>query len=303
MTRRQSMLAAALAQLAPVPDPFAADTIQALASSIERHYFDEAVAATMAQRLRKAWADGAYRSTGEPEALAQALTRDLYGWSKDKHLVVSLVRPAAPRPGNVRPRRVDFRIPRVEILPSGHGLLTITGFDRLTLVREAIAAAMLLLQPATALLVDLRENGGGNPDTVAFLLGYFFDKPNLPLFEIASRGATAPVMYRTPAAVPSHADANRPVFVLTSSRTFSAGEGFAYLLQERRRAQVIGEVTAGAANPGRPYPLNAQLEVTIPNGQVRSAIRRGNWEGTGVVPNIRCAALQALTIAQQQAGV
>jgi C-terminal processing protease CtpA/Prc len=73
----------------------------------------------------------------------------------------------------------------------------------------------------------------------------------------------------------------------TSSRTFSASEGVAYLLQERHRAEVVGEVTAGAANPGRPYPVNDRFSASVPNGRVKSAIGRGNWEGSGVTPDVR----------------
>ena len=96
-------------------------------------------------------------------------------------------------------------------------------------------------------------------------------------------------------------DGRRPVYVLTSARTFSAGEGFAFLLQERGRAEVIGERTPGAANPGRPYPVNALFEVTVPNGKVVSAVRRGNWEGIGVVPDIEVPAAEALRIAHARA--
>jgi C-terminal processing protease CtpA/Prc len=74
--------------------------------------------------------------------------------------------------------------------------------------------------------------------------------------------------------------------VLTSSRAFSAGEGFAFLLQERHRAMVIGQRTAGAANPGQPYPVNALFRITIPNGRVRSAVGGGNWEGLGIIPDV-----------------
>jgi C-terminal processing protease CtpA/Prc len=91
------------------------------------------------------------------------------------------------------------------------------------------------------------------------------------------------------------------VYVLTSARTFSAGEGFAFLLQERARAEVIGERTAGAANPGRPYRVNPWFEVTVPNGQVRSAVSGGNWEGRGVKPDLEVAAPDALVAAHSRA--
>ena len=98
-----------------------------------------------------------------------------------------------------------------------------------------------------------------------------------------------------------HRDASRPVFVLTSGRTFSAGEGLAFILQERARAEVVGEVTAGAANPGRSYPVNDQFEVVVPNGRVRVAGSGRNWEGVGVTPDVRASASEALGTAHRRA--
>jgi C-terminal processing protease CtpA/Prc len=89
--------------------------------------------------------------------------------------------------------------------------------------------------------------------------------------------------------------------VLTAGRTFSAGEGLAFILQERNRAEVVGETTAGAANPGRPYRLNSHFEVTVPNGRVRSAVRGGNWEGVGVQPDVAVSASDALRVAHARA--
>ena len=68
-------------------------------------------------------------------------------------------------------------------------------------------------------------------------------------------------------------------------------------LQERRRAIVVGERSAGAANPGRPYPVSARLEVTVPNGQVRTAFSGRNWEGKGVTPDVSVSAGDALRLA------
>jgi hypothetical protein len=82
---------------------------------------------------------------------------------------------------------------------------------------------------------------------------------------------------------------------------FSGGEGLAFILQERHRAEIVGEVTAGAANAGRPYRINARSSVTIPNGQIRSAVGGGNREGTGVTPDVKTPAVDALKIAHARA--
>jgi retinol-binding protein 3 len=116
-----------------------------------------------------------------------------------------------------------------------------------------------------------RDQAGAGEE---YLLG-----AGLPLWDIAHRPPEAPEHYAT--VTVSRHDATRPVYVLTSSQTFSGGEGLAFILQERHRAEIVGEVTAGAANAGRPYRINARFSVTIPNGQVKSAVSGGNWEGAG----------------------
>jgi C-terminal processing protease CtpA/Prc len=115
------------------------------------------------------------------------------------------------------------------------------------------------------------------------------------------RSEPAPTRYSTTLPAVAGRDEQRPAYVLTSARTFSAGEGLAFLLQERRRVEVIGEVTAGAANPGRPYPVNSRFDVTVPNGRVRSAVGGGNWEGAGVKPDVASAERDALRVAHERA--
>ena len=104
-------------------------------------------------------------------------------------------------------------------------------------------------------------------------------------------------VYTTEATPPLTRNARRPIYVLTSPRTFSAGEGLAFILQERKRAVVIGEVTAGAANPGRSYPAGTMFEITVPNGRVVTAITKRNWEGSGVTPDIIVPAADAFRVA------
>jgi C-terminal processing protease CtpA/Prc len=159
---------------------------------------------------------------------------------------------------------------------------------------------MGVLRHAGALIVDRRASGGGSPETVAIVLGYLFDQPGLPLFDIVHR-TDPPEHYATPSPGLADRNGNRPVYVLTSAKTFLAGEGFAFLLQERHRAEVMGKVTAGAANPGQPYRVNDLFDVIVPNGRVRSAVGGGNPEGKGVTPDVASPAGDALDVALTQA--
>lgn len=286
---------------------FIQETVSTLAATIDHEYMDPAMATRIAASLRANLAAGSYSSTPSIESLATLLTRDLLSLSHDKHLAINLIPGAFPSPApqqesrEARARRTNFGIQKVEILPGNIGYLNITAFERAYLARDAISAAMSLLRYAEALIVDLRSNGGGAPDSAALFLSYFFDQPGLPLFDVVPRSGETPTAYQTESKPLPERNGTRPVYLLTSAKTFSAGEGVAFLLQERHRVEVIGETTAGAANPGKAYPINSRLEVIVPNGRVRSAISGKNWEGTGVVPDVQTTADQALDAALSRA--
>lgn len=302
-------IAAALAQApAAALDPaLVRSTVTSLADVINREYFDLPVAAKLDTALKAALASGRYAAATSAGDLARALTRDIYAVSRDKHLSVAVIPPptATPPAGGPsrnqrdQPTTAGFR--RVEILPDNIGYLDLTMFLRLSEHRDAMATAMKTLQPTRALILDMRDNGGGSPDTVVLLLSYLFDEPSLPIMEIVPRSGETQGYQTAPAGMAIERNGVRPVFVLTSAQTFSGGEGLAYVLQERHRATIIGEKTAGAANPGRPYPVNEVFEVTVPNGHIRSAIKHGNWEGDGVTPDVIVPAATALDVALQRA--
>jgi hypothetical protein len=263
----------------------------AIAKVVSDEYFDPQAGARAATHLRE-YAVQTRETFATPDGLASAPTRELYASTRDKHLAVSVSRgdpsPAAPSPAETRARRAareNFWFRDVGILDDNVGYLDIRTFYRLNEARDTLDAALRFVAHADALIIDLRNNQGGSPETVALLAGYLFDQPGKPLFDIVPRSGPA-VHYATPSPAVDSRNGARPTYVLTSARTFSAGEGLAFILQDERRAVVVGEQTAGAANPGRPYPAGHGFEVTVPNGQVRSAASGRNWEGAGVTPDI-----------------
>jgi C-terminal processing protease CtpA/Prc len=287
------------------------ETVEALRDALRREYFDSAVAARVSEALQKHLAEGRYQKIPTAEALAKALTEDLYALTKDKHLRVS---PAvkdlsSPKkavavddtPREVAARRANFGIQRIEILPGNVGYLQFTAFYRPNEAREAIASAMATLRHTDALILDLRENGGGSTETVALMASYFYEAHGLPLFEVLPRPPAKVATFRTETTPLPDRNEWRPTYVLVSGNTWSGGEGLAFILQDRHRAEVIGETTAGAGNQARPHLLNARFEATIPNGGVRSAIRNQSWEGTGVVPDIPAVSSDALRVAHTRA--
>jgi hypothetical protein len=289
-----------------------ATTLRGLGDVLKREYIDVDVAEKADAALRRGLAEGRYAGASTPEALAPLLNRDLQEATHDKHIFVEVIPPAPPSAQPAPPRsgtdaaraegvrRANAGVRRVEILRGNVGYLDLSNFFRPDEARDTIALAMRLLRKADALIIDMRHNAGGSPGTVVFLLGYLLDAPGATLFEIVHRPPEPPDRYALDATLPAESDGKRPIAVLTSAQTFSGGEGLAFLLQERHRAEIVGEVTAGAANPGRAYPVSDRFRLYVPNGRIKSAIGGGNWEGTGVTPDVKVPAADALQTAHDR---
>jgi C-terminal processing protease CtpA/Prc len=91
----------------------------------------------------------------------------------------------------------------------------------------------------------------------------------------------------------------KPVYVLTSSLTFSAAEEFTYNLKALKRATIVGEQTGGGAHPTRSARIDDQFSIAVPFANSVNPITKTNWEGTGVTPDVTVPATQALETAMK----
>jgi C-terminal processing protease CtpA/Prc len=156
---------------------------------------------------------------------------------------------------------------------------------------------MELVAGTYALIIDLRRNGGGSPEGVAYWCSHLFDERPTHLNDIFHADTGETHQFWTLPHVPGPRYLDRPVYVLTSSRTFSGGEDFAYTLQALGRAQVIGETTGGGAHPTRPFPISAAVHIAIPFARSINPVTGTNWQGTGVVPDVSVPQEQAYDVA------
>lgn len=272
-------------------------------------YIDPA-AAKAAQRSLRAHR-GDYLKLDSREAFAAAVSGDLYAATHDKHLKMSVQTLAADRGATVNDaqqalidRHIAYGLMAIRRLPGNVGYLKLSYFEQGEAGVRLVDAAMGLLKDTDALIIDLRQNRGGGGASDAELLGHLSATP-IPMAEITWRNAdgTTTVTRRAPAAPaggPLYAD--KPLFVLTSARTFSAAEAFAYDLKAAGRAVIVGETTEGGANPSnRDVPLSYGFRIFIPNGHVVHPTTHANWEGVGVAPDVATAADGALTVAYARA--
>jgi C-terminal processing protease CtpA/Prc len=189
----------------------------------------------------------------------------------------------------------------VERLEGNVGYLDLRQFVHARWAGATAVAAMNFLGGSDALIIDVRQNGGGEPSMIQLLTSYFFDEPkHINSFYIRPRDTID--QYWTQAYVPGNKMPNIPLFILTSSFTFSAAEEFTYNLKNMKRATIVGENTGGGAHPVMDvfYP-SIKLEVRVPMGRAINPISGTNWEGVGVAPDIVVPQQKALPVAHREA--
>jgi C-terminal processing protease CtpA/Prc len=165
----------------------------------------------------------------------------------------------------------------------------------------AIAAAMELVCGTHALIIDLRRNGGGSPQGVTYWCSYLLPEEPVHLNDIFHADTGETRQFWSLPYLPGNRFLDRPVYVLTSSRTFSGGEDLCYTLQALGRAEVIGETTGGGAHPTRPFPISAAVHIAIPFARSINPVTGTNWQGTGVIPDIQVTADEAYGTAYAKA--
>ncbi len=200
-----------------------------------------------------------------------------------------------------RVRLNNFGIRRVERLDGNIGYLDVRGVPPPQHAGPAVAAAMELVAGTSALIIDLRHNHGGSPDGVALWCSYLLREPPQRLNDIFHAGTGETRQFWSYPYLPGDRYLGRPVYVLTSSQTFSGGEDFCYTLQALGRAEVIGETTGGGAHPTGPFPISAAVHIDIPFARSVSPVTGTNWQNTGVVPDTPAPADQAYDVAYAKA--
>ena len=282
--------------------------VRELADVVRKHYQDEATAVRLADALLRNLDAGAYDDATVADAVfAERLTRDLRAVIDDKHMVVMSGMTGNDPDITEAPAfavKLNYGVQAVRRLSGNVGLIEVNFFPTLKFgdpLLDRYAAAMALVKDTRALIVDVREHIGGDPATVAYFVSYFFERPSFVVNRIRYRPERTDEFATTTAPRGGRYGERRPMFVLTSAKTFSGGEELAYDLQATRRARIVGEVTGGGANPNEAFDLANGFVAYIPNGAAINPITRTNWEGVGVAPDVKVEPAKAQAAAQQMA--
>ena len=279
-----------------------APVIDETARLLTDNYVFPEIAEQLAALLRRRLAERAYDVDGAEE-LAGLVTADLQSVNDDKHLRLKHHDvPISPEQGaaTLESIRRDFDTslggaPRVELLDGGVAVVELAPMlFPLDWAAEPLSAALTLASRAQALIVDLRNNRGGDPDTVAFVCSYLLNKRTHLNTMYWRRSERTEQSWSLPHVPGARFGGSKPLYVLSSDSTFSAAEELAYDLQQLGRAVIVGERTRGGAHPCKGWTVHPHLEATIPTGRAINPVSGTNWEGAGVQPDVPCAAADAL---------
>ncbi len=297
------LIADAVAAQAPVfPVDEQKRVIEAAADLIDARYVDAKKGREIARALRKS--SSQLRVAVDGKSFATQTTTLLRKISGDGHLGLSFsAKPIPEQQGESDFSAAEMErwygpqlnhgIEKIERLPDNILLLDLRVFPPPSMAGDVFAAAMTVVAQGDALILDLRENGGG-AETINLLAGYVLEGGS-PMSGSYTRPTDTRVHVASPDWVPGRRfGATKPLYILTSRKTFSAAEALAYDLQALKRAVIVGEVTGGGAHPFEYRRIHEHFAVDLPESRSINPITGTNWQDVGVKPDVQVPADEAL---------
>lgn len=282
--------AAMAAGTASAPTSQDANFINALNDTIKKNYVIEekipAIVASLSKQTPLNLENGV-----ETETL---LTDRLQTF--DKHFVVQKVNmdPNSVTQPLVRTKREswsqrlarqNYGFDQIKILDGNIGYLSFWGFAELTVdLKAKITSALNFLAGVDALIIDLRENGGGSAESVRYLSSHFIEG-KLHLNSFYHRPTQTTQEFWTLPEISNPNFEKLPLYILISNKTFSAAEEFTYNFKHLDRAIILGEPSKGGANPWQWFNLPNNYRIALPVSMAVNPVTKKNWEGVGVQPH------------------
>jgi retinol-binding protein 3 len=277
---------------------------------IDNYVFPE-TAIKMSNCIKDKLKEGAYNKITDPVAFSDALTIDLYSVYRDGHMLVQFapqetsqntVASTNSQVNNEDPlkriKQANFGLRKVEILSGNIGYINIDHFWADSIYgKETVKATLQFVSNTNALIIDLRNCGGGSQETVNMICGYFLEK-STHINDMFDRAAKTTTEYWTKTDSSFTKLTKMPLYILTNNKTFSAAEEFCYDLQSIKRATIIGETTGGGAHGTFSQDAGSGFVLSIPYSTAVNPITKTSWEKIGVKPEIEVPSDKALETAE-----
>lgn len=277
----------------------------------ERYVFPKKRAAIIA-RLQQGQKAGRY-DVDDPGTFAERITQDTSETAHDRHAwmrvdpqayAAALAPPSSDAGSEAlqarRTRREHYGLTELKILPGNLRYLKITGFPWVNDIAGAVYDdAIRFLTAGDAVIIDVRGNGGGSQAAVRYLVSHFLAPQTLEMTFL--QDPEPPEQSRALDQLPAGRLIGKPLYVLIDGGVASAGEAFAYDVQQFKLGELIGATTAGAANNNALLPVAPYFILSVSVGRPVHAVSQTNWEGVGIRPDVEVAPSQALAMAAARA--
>lgn len=285
--------------------------VDSISKLLYDNYIFPEVSLEMEKYIKSNLSGNKYDEISDPMKFAEELTKDLQSISNDKHIrviyspeQVKNLREQSQDGDEITPEYIEqlksenYFFKKVEILNGNIGYIDFRQFAPGEQIKNKVASVMAFVENCDALIFDMRYNGGGDPTGIQVISSYLFGDEPVHLNDLYYRPKDTTEEFWTLKEISGKRMPDVPVYILTSSFTFSGAEEFSYNLKNLKRATIVGETTGGGAHPGGVNIVDKNFVMFVPVGRAINPISKTNWEGTGVSPDIEINSTKALVKAQ-----
>ena len=176
-------------------------------------------------------------------------------------------------------RKIETPTVAYELFEEKVGYVAVSAFDTVTVKQFSEAIDNLTEQGMIGLIIDLRNNGGGNLYSVTELSDKLIDKDKIVLYTIDSKGKREDSLTKRDDKI------DVPVAVLVNENTASAAEVFAGCLRVHLNAKLVGSTTFGKGIMQQVFPLGdgSSVKLTMAKWYLPDD---SNIQDVGLVPDI-----------------
>lgn len=188
--------------------------------------------------------------------------------------------------------RKGYGVTKYELLEGniGYAKYSFFNFTMMPGAKTAIDRMVALLNLSDALIIDLRDNPGGDGGMAEYFFSYFLPEDSLYISSFNFRTSNGKIEYSENFSykkLPEKRIIDKPVFILVNNGTGSSAEYFSFIAKNQIKAIIIGEQTAGAGHSLTTLKVNDYLTIGVPSGRLYDKNLGKGWEETnGITPNV-----------------
>lgn len=169
------------------------------------------------------------------------------------------------------------------------GYIHVSGFmEKVSVYEKSMDKALDALASTKGIVFDIRDHKGGNDNVSKYIAGRFASKRKLFM---TSKKRNGPLHNQFDDVISWYVEPSgksqytKPVVLLTTSTTLSAGETFTFAMRENENVTHVGTKTAGAFSDQIAHQLPNGWIFTIGVGDYRGSDGK-SYEGIGIMPKV-----------------